>query len=129
MIYLASNSELNSTKDSKLFNDRVNPHQLQYRYFPPTKKMKNSNNNSFFIDKEKFYTLILEKIKRFLEQEENILLSKSISLIINEIFNISKILKQNLIYNKFFKSIKNPKIISYSMNKDKSFHNIRVNFS
>ena len=89
MIYLASNSELNSTKDSKLFNDRVNPHQLQYRYFPPTKKMKNSNNNSFFIDKEKFYTLILEKIKRFLEQEENILLSKSISLIINEIFNIS----------------------------------------
>ena len=129
MIYLAANSELNSTKDSKIFNERVNPHQFQYRYFPPTRKIKSTNNNSFYIDKEKFFTLILEKTKQFLEQEKNLLLSKSISLIINEILNISRIIKQNIIYNRFFKSIKNPKIISYSVNKDKTFHNIKVNFN
>ena len=129
MIYLAANSELNSTKDSKIFNERVNPHQFQYRYFPPTRKIKSTNNNSFYIDKEKFFTLILEKTKQFLEQEKNLLLSKSISLIINEILNISRIIKQNIIYNRFFKSIKNPKIISYSVSKDKAFHNIKVNFN
>jgi hypothetical protein len=40
--------------------------------------------------------------------------------------NISKIVKQNLIYNKFFKSIKNTKLISYSTNKDNGFKNIKV---
>ena len=68
MIYLAANSELNSTKDSKIFNERVNPHQFQYRYFPPTRKIKSTNNNSFYIDKEKFFTLILEKTKQFLRR-------------------------------------------------------------
>ena len=126
MIYLASNNELNSNYTSKIINDWENPSNYQYRYLSPLRKLKNNLNTSFLIDKEKFYILILDTAKHIFEKEQNFLLSKSISLIMEEILNLSKILKQNLIYNKFFKSIKNTKILSYSINKDKSFQNIKT---
>ena len=126
LIYLVSSNDFNSNNNSRLFNDNTNQSQYQYRYFPPSRKMKNNPNTSFLIDKEKFFPIILDTIKNFLEKEQKFLLSKSISLIIDEIMNISKIVKQNLIYNKFFKSIKNTKLISYSTNKDNGFKNIKV---
>ena len=123
MIILASNNEFNNTNITKITNDRINPNQ--YRYLSPLRKLKNNSNTSFLIDKEKFYVLILDTAKNFFEKEQNLLLSKSISLIMDEIINISKIIKQNLIYNKFFKSIKNTKLLSYSTNKDKLTKNIK----
>jgi hypothetical protein len=130
IIYLASNNEFNNNNNSsKIINERTNPYSFQYRYLSPLRKIKNNINISFLIDKEKFYILILDTVKHIFEKEQNFLLSKSISLIMEEILNMSKIIKQNLIYNKFFKSIKNTKILSYSTNKDKdkdkSFQNIK----
>ena len=123
IIYLASNNELNT----KINNDKANPYNYQYRYLSPLRKIKNNINTSFLIDKEKFYILILDTAKHIFEKEQNFLLSKSISLVMEEILNMSKIIKQNLIYNKFFKSIKNTKILSSSINKDKdkSFQNVK----
>ena len=45
------------------------------------------------------------------------------------IVNISKIIKQNLIYKQFFKDIKNSKLISHSTQKDKTYKNIKVRFN
>ena len=125
MIILASNNDFNNANISKNSNDRTNPYQYQYRYLSPLRKIKNNSNTSFLIDKEKFYFLILDAVKNFFEKEQNLILSKSISLIMDEIMNISKIIKQNLIYNKFFKSIKKTKLLSYSTNKDKINKNIK----
>ena len=125
IIIFVSNNDFNNTNISKLTNNKTNSHQHQYRYLSPLSKIKNISNTSFLIDKEKFYYLILDAIKNFFEKEQNLILSKSISLIMDEIMNISKIIKQNLIYNKFFKSIKNKKLLSYSTNKDKMNKNIK----
>ena len=119
MIYLATNNGINNIDTSKDVHDRTNQKQCQYCYVSPFRKIRNNLNTSYLIDKEKFYIFILNEIKQLFEKEQKVLLSKSISLIMNEILNISKILKQNLIYIKFFKSIKNTKLINYSSNKDK----------
>ena len=128
LIYLVSNNELNNANNSKC-NEKINVQQYQYRYFSPTRKIKNNSNSSFLIDKEKFYSLILNSIQQYFEQKQNFLFSKSISLIMDEILNVSKIIKQNLIYDNFFKSIKNTKLISYSTNKNKNMKNIKNKFS
>ena len=119
MIYLATNNEINNIDTSKYVHDRTNQKKCQYLYVSPLRKIRNNLNTSYLIDKEKFYIFILNEIKLFFEKEQNLLLSKSISLIMNEILNISKILKQNLIYIKFFKSIKNTKLINYSSNENR----------
>ena len=130
-IYLVSNNDINNSNNSKSFNDKSNQPQYQYRYFSTSRKIKNNSNTSVLIDKEKFYSLILDTIKNYFQNEQKFLLSKSIALLINEIMNISKIIKQNLIYNQFFKSIKNTKIINYSKNKDKNkeYKNTKVRFN
>ena len=123
-IYLVSNNDFNNADNYRLYKEQIN--YPKYRYLSSLKKIKNNSNNSFFIDKEKFYTLILNSIKQILEKEQNIILIKSISLIMDELLNISKIIKQNIIYHNFFKSIKNTKLIevkkptkSLSQNKNK----------
>ena len=103
LIYLVSNNDLNMGNNSKSFNDQTNQHQYQYLYYSPSRKIKNNSNTSLLVDKEKFYFLILDKIKNYFQNVQNFLLSKSISLLIDEIINITKINKQNLIYNEFFK--------------------------
>ena len=128
LIYIVSNNDINTNSNSKSFTDKANQHQYQYRYFPTTRKIKNNSNTSILIDKEKFYSLILDTIKNYFQNEQKFLLSKSISLLIDEFLNISKIIKQNLIFNEFFKSIKNTKLINYSQNKEKN-KNIKVRFN
>ena len=129
LIYLVSNSDINISNNSKLFKDQINQHPYHYHYFSPSRKIKNNSNTSVLIDKEKFFSLLLEKIKNYFQNEQKFLLSKSISLLIDEILNISKIIKQNIIYNNFFKSIKNNKLVSYSKNKEKEYKNIKVRFN
>ena len=130
-IYLVSNNDINNSNNSKSFIDKNNQPQYQYRYFSSSRKIKNNSNTSVLIDKEKFYSLILDTIKNYFQNEQKFLLSKSISLLIDEIMNISKIIKQNLIYNEFFKSIKNTKLTNFSKNKDKNkeYKNTKVRFN
>ena len=132
IIYLFSNNEHINTDYSKSFNERTHIQQPQYRYFPSKRKIKPSLNTSFFIDKEKFYPMILSSIKQIFDKEKNYLYSKSLALIIEELLNISKIIKQNLVYSKFFKSVKDTKLNeikkstkSFSQNKK----NIKVKFN
>ena len=111
IIYLISNNEHhNNTEYSGAINDKRHLPQRQYRYFSAIKKSRNNSNSFFCIDKEKFYTIILDSIKQIFEKEKNYILSKSLSILMDEILNISKIIKQNLVYYKFFKSIKNTKL-------------------
>ena len=111
IIYLISNIDHhNNTENSRTINDKGYYQQRQYRYFSAIRKSRNNSNSSFCIDKEKFYTIILDSIRQIFEKEKNYILSKSLSIIMDEILNISKIIKQNLVYYKFFKSIKNTKL-------------------
>ena len=111
IIYLISNNEHhNNTEYSRAINEKGYYQQQQYRYFSAIRKSRNNSNSSFCIDKEKFYTIILDSIRQIFEKEKNYILSKSLSIIMDEILNISKIIKQNLVYYKFFKSIKNTKL-------------------
>jgi hypothetical protein len=111
IIYLISNNDHhNNTEYTGSINDKGHFPQRQYRYFSAIRKSRNNSNSSFCIDKEKFYTIILDSIKQIFEKEKNYILSKSLSILMDEILNISKIIKQNLVYYKFFKSIKNTKL-------------------
>jgi hypothetical protein len=118
MIYLVSNNEFNNSDTSACAGDKTYHHQSQCHYLSPFRKTKSDSNTSFLIDKEKFYISVLNIVKQFFEKEKNLLLSKSIAIIMDDFLNISKIVKQNLIYYKFFKSIKNQKLLNYSSNKD-----------
>ena len=130
IIYMVSNNDINNTNNSKNNNQ---PNQSKFRYYSSLHKNKNNSNISFFIDKEKFYVLILNLIKQFFEKEHNILLIKSVTIIMNDILNLTKILKQNIIYQNFFKSIKNTKLIeikkttkSQSRNREKPNKSAKV---
>ena len=132
IIYLLPKIVHTNTDNSNSFNEKSSYiQQSQNSFFPSIKKIKQTSNTSYFIDKEKFYTMVLGAIKQKLEKEKNFMLSKSLSLIIDELLNLSKIKKQNLVYYKFFKSIKDAKsneiksIKSFSQNKDK----IKVKFN
>jgi hypothetical protein len=131
IIYLISNNEHhNNTENSRTINDKGHIPQRQYRYFSTIRKSRNNSNSSFCIDKEKFYTIILDSIKQIFEKEKNYILSKSLSIIMDEILNISKIIKQNLVYYKFFKSIKNTKLNEIKKTKKSlSQSKIKVNCS
>ena len=134
IIYLLPNIVQTNTDNSNSINERSHIQQSQNRFFPSIRKIKQNSNTSYFIDKEKFYTMVLGLIKQKLEKEKNYMLSKSLSLIIDEFLNISKIIKQNLVYYKFFKSIKDAKsdeiksIRSFSQNKDKIKVKFNTNF-
>ena len=117
LIYLVPNNDKNNADNSRSFSGGTYSPQPQYRYYSSVKKIRNNSNYSCYIDKEKFYTMILDLIKQIIVKENNTLLTKSISLIIDELLNISKIIKQNLIYNQFFKSIKKAKL--YEIKKSK----------
>lgn len=131
IIYLISNNDHhNNTENSRPINDKGHFQPKQYRYFSAIRKSRNNSNSSFCIDKEKFYTLILDSIKQIFEKEKNFILSKSLSIMMDEILNISKIIKQNLIYYKFFKSIKNTKLNEIKKTKKSlSQSKIKVNCS
>jgi len=126
IIFLLPNIVQTNPDNSASFNERAVIQQPQNRFFPAIKKTKQNTNTSYYIDKEKFYIMILGLIQQKLEKEKNTLLTKSLSLIIDEFLNISKIIKQNLVYYNFFKSIKDAKsneiksIKSFSQNKDKT---------
>ena len=129
VIFLISNNEHhNNTEHSRTINDKGYFHQKQYRYFSTIRKSKNNSNSSFCIDKEKFYTIILDSIKQIFEKEKKFILSKSLAILMDEILNISKIIKQNLVYYKFFKSIKDTKLSEIKKTKKSlSQSKIKVN--
>ena len=132
IIYLFSNNEHINTDYSKSFNERTHIQQPQYRYFPSKRRIKPNLNTNFFIDKEKFYPLILSSIKQIFDKEKNYLYSKSLTLIIEELLNISKIIKHNLVYSKFFKLVKDTKLneikkSTRSLSQNKK--NIKVKFN
>ena len=62
------------------------------------------------ITKNKFFTIILTYLQNFFAKQDNNILSKAISLLIKELFEVSNIIKKNQIYTKCFTSIKNQKI-------------------
>ena len=126
IIYSVQNNEHNNTDNSRSFNGSLHFNQTQNRFFSSIKKNKTNSNISFFIDKEKFYSSILNSIIQIFEKENKFLLSKSLSLIMDEILNLSKILKQNLIYNQFFRSIRKTKLYEIKKSK-KSFSQIKNN--
>ena len=66
--------------------------------------------NLIEINKFKFYKLIIEKVKSIIEKNDNIL-AKALSQLIEEFLSVSKIIKQNKIYNNFFSYLKNQKAI------------------
>ena len=69
------------------------------------------------ISKKQFYTLILEELKKYFDQKKDIIMSKFISLLINEIITISKIVQENQILNQFFEKIKKDKYKSFEDGK------------
>ena len=102
--------------------------QPKEHYFSSNRKTKNNSNISILIDKEKFYILILDSIRHILDQNKNHILSKAVSLIMDDFLHISKITKQNLIYNQFFNFIKNSKILNYNQIKENNFKNEKASF-
>ena len=96
----------------------------------------NSNKNSYItvdnnketkkllISKKQFFSLIFEELKKYFEKEKNYAMSKVISLLINEMITISKIIQENQILNNFFTEIKNDKRTYFHESK-KSFNLVR----
>ena len=72
--------------------------------------------------KKKFFSLILEEIKKEFERKKDSIMSKIISLLINEIITISKIVRENQILNEFFNEFKNDRFTYFEGSK-KFFNN------
>ena len=81
----------------------------------------NRESKKLLISKKKFFSLILEELKKYFEKEKNNVMSKFISLLINEMMTISKIVQENKILNNFFTEIKNKKP-TYLNDAKKSFN-------
>ena len=70
--------------------------------------MSNGSSQKFIL-KKRFYTLILEELKKYFNNKKDKVMSKAISLIINEIILISKIVQENIVLTKFFSKVKKEK--------------------
>ena len=71
------------------------------------------------ISKKRFFSLFLEEIKKHFENKKDNIMTKVISLLINEMISFSKILQENEILNEFFHEIKKDKF-SYFDERNKS---------
>jgi len=96
------NNLLKSTSSKKYINSNLNS---SYTYSPTPS----------FIPKGKFYKLILEDIQKYFNKERNHIISKVISLLIKEIFNVSKVIQENALLNRVISNLtKNSDINSSS---------------
>ena len=108
------------TKDEIKYLKKLNP-EINKLFKIPTVTTNNNNKNSYLtaeiskeskkllISKKQFFSLILEEVKRYFEKEKNDVMSKVISLLINEMITISKMVQENKILNNFFTELKNDK--------------------
>ena len=87
-------------------------------------KDPNKETKKLLISKKQFFSLIFEELKKYFEKEKNYAMSKVISLLINEMITISKIIQENQILNNFFTEIKNDKRTYFHESK-KSFNLVR----
>ena len=71
------------------------------------------------IPKKRFFSLFLEEIKKHFESTKNIIMTKVISLLINEMITFFKVIKENEILNEFFQEIKKDKF-SYFGDRNRS---------
>ena len=110
------NPELNNLlKYSSGSNNNYNNKEISKDSFLKTDTSKDFSKK--LISKKIFYTLILEELKKIFVQKNDSAMSKIISLLINEIITISKIVQENQILNEFFEQIKKDKCKSFSDSK------------
>ena len=133
ILYLVTSENQNYINN---INNKKNVRQLQSRYISPLKKIKNNSNYAFYTDKENFLIYVLGSIKQIFNKEKNFLLTKCLTLIMNEIINMLKIIKQNFMFNKYFKSIKKAQLNeinkskqSYSQNNNNNNKKIKIKFN
>ena len=121
------------TKDEIKSLKKLNP-EINNLFKIPTVTRNNLNNKHSYlsadiskeskkllISKKQFFSLILEELKKYFEKEKNNVMSKVLSLLINEMITISKMVQENRILNNFFAEIKNDKRI-YLNEAKKSFN-------
>ena len=70
------------------------------------KTENNKESSKILISKKRFFSLILEELKKSFEKNKDKIMSKIISLLINETISISKIIQENEILTDFFYKIK-----------------------
>ena len=70
------------------------------------KTENNKDSSKILISKKRFFSLILEELKKSFEKNKDKIMSKIISLLINETISISKIIQENEILTDFFHKIK-----------------------
>ena len=75
-----------------------------------------------FISKKIFFSLILEEIKKYFENKKDPIMTKAISLLINEIITMSKIVQENQILTEFFDKIRKDRTTCFEDGK-KLFNN------
>lgn len=105
-----------SAKTNNFPYNKINQDKNQKNNIPvkPKNKIQNQTTyNSSIVNKEKFYESLLEITRKHFEKEGMFLMVKVISLIINEIYNVSKVIKENGIFIEYFSSLKNNKGIEH----------------
>ena len=95
----------NSSSDKKAFSIN-NTFNVKLAY--------NGIYSPLIVSKKIFYKIILGEIQNHFKKERNNLISKIISLLIQEIMYISKILEENIILNKFLTHLQKRKILKKS---------------
>jgi len=109
------NPELNNLLKSPWGINNSNNKEINKDSFLKTDTSKDFSKK--LISKKVFYTLILEELKKNFVQKKDNIMTKIISLLINEIITISKIVQENQILNEFFDQIKRDKFKSFSDSK------------
>ena len=109
------NPEINNLFKSSFSNYSSNNKESNKDSYIKNDGSKESTKN--LISKKNFFTLILEEIKKHFEDKKDIIMAKIISLLINEIITISKIVQENQILNEFFDKIKKDKFKSFEEGK------------
>lgn len=120
----------NFTKDEIKYLKNLNPEINNLLKISHVSKnsLNNNNNNNIntdsnngaikkLISKKKFFLLILEELKKYFNNKKDNSMTKVISLLINEIILISKIVQENIVLTEFFSKIKKEKFNYFDDNK------------
>ena len=111
------NNQISTSNISKQSINSMKSTQEKQTHTKSPKSHIKKKTNLEEINKFKFYKLIIEKVKSIIEKDDN-LLAKALSQLIEELFSVSKIIKQNKIYTNFFSYIKNQKAIEFQKVKN-----------
>ena len=118
--YLYSKKEIEDIKKiipkiKPLINSNINKINKFSNQSPESKNINEGNFNQY-IDKNKFIELILEKAKYIFKKENNIIFSKSISFVLEEILKMLKKNENNKLTKNSLSINLNPKIKASSKN-------------